>query len=374
MNRKQMPLHLQPHPPTQPAETGVAMSEPEPLWRRVKTIERVVRRLGMLTPDQFDDAGAKIPRYSDEHILCVVREHEVSSGTRALVVLGSGMLAAMLAAYAFLFIRHPWLIAIQTAFIVASVIAVGRSNAKSRARQLGSRAATLLESCRCGACAHPFNQACIGALDLVRCAECGSQWTSARFRNARPQSTFYSAMLTQRPVLQEHVGAQDDRHVRRSYTKPAMKTMMAAARASVPDLRFRTRVLRVKMMHAFKRGWGQSFRWSVPTLVLGIGVVVYVARVTKQTYHEVVSYALAGSAALAVLIFVFSLLTAWSQVRGHRLRLEVGLCPTCRGALDPAATPEFDDCIRCVTCGCLWKRDAIASAVAPDQPTAARPI
>lgn len=56
MNRKQFPIHLRPHPPTHPAEANIT-PEPEPLWRRVKTIERVLNLLGVLPPDQVDDAG-----------------------------------------------------------------------------------------------------------------------------------------------------------------------------------------------------------------------------------------------------------------------------------------------------------------------------
>lgn len=373
MNRKPVPIHLQPHPPTQPAEASVATPEPGPVWRRVRTIERVLSWWGVLPPHQFDDRGGKMRRFSDEHIVCVVRESEPTAKSRVLTLMGLSMLGAALAGYAFLAIRHPALTAVQTFFLAMIAIAVVRSVASNRATQLGKRAATLIESGRCGACAHLIDAASTRGVDFVRCAECGSQWNTQRFVDARAADTFVSPMLRRGSAFEDLTFTVDDRLVSRCFAKAALKTMRGAARASVPDMQRRTRLLRAKRMHAFKLAFVRSLRWSLPTFVLSVGVVVYAANVTQSTYHEVVSVALGGSAMMAAFIFGMSSIAAWSNVRSYRLRLEIGLCATCRGVLDPAAAPEFDGCVRCATCGCLWKHDVVGTARAPEQPNAAHP-
>lgn len=372
MNCKQMPLHLQPHPPTQPAEASVAMSEPEPLWRRVKTIERVLNWLGVLPPDQVDDRGAKIPRFSDEHVRCAVREEDPSAASRASTILGLGMIGSVLVAYIFVTIRQPLMTSLPTAFLIIIATAVARSTSKTRATQLGTRAATLLESSRCGACAHLIDDASARGVDFVRCAECGSQWNMQRVDGARADDTFIVTISKPHSMLEEPVLLRDDRLVSRRFTKASVKSMKAAARGTVPDFDRRRALLTRMKARGFRRGLVLSLRWSFPTLVLCCSATVYAAHISQPTYLEFVSFSLRVCAGIAAMVIIFSGVTAFSHVQTHRYLRNVGLCPTCHGPLDPSAPPEFDGCIRCTTCGCLWKRDAIAGEVAPDQPQHAR--
>lgn len=370
MNRKPVPIHLRPHPPTQPADIAPV---PEPLWRRVKTIERVLNWCGVLPPDQLDDRGVKMSRFSNEHIRCVVQEREPSAKFRALTLLGLSMLGAVLVGYAFMVIRHPVLTAVQTLFLVVICVAVARSAAKDRGRQLGARASTLLESARCGACAQPFDYTSTRGVDYVRCTECGSQWNTQRLDGARASDAFLMAVPKQRPILEELVMASDDRLVHRCFSKPAMKTMKASARETVPDLPQRKKLLARLKARGFGRGLVLSLRWSVPTLAVCWIAAVYAAHISQPTYHEFVSFSLRVCAGIAAVVLIFSGVTAFSHVQTQRYLRDVGLCPTCRGLLDTSAPPEFDGCVRCATCGCLWKHDVVATAPAPNQPTATHP-
>jgi len=373
MNRKQMPLHLRPHPPTQPAETGLAMSEPEPLWRRVKTIERVLNWLRVLPPDQVDDRGGTLPRFSDEHVRCAVRESEPSAGFRFLSALGPCIMGAAFVTMGLMAFRSP-IFAVQTAFIVIITIAVARSGASTRGRRLASRAATLLESNHCGACGQHFSDLAAREPGLVQCTECGSWWNTQRFSNARADDAFIAPISKPPSVFEDSVFARDDRLVSRRFAKASVKSMKAAARRTVPDWVRRKKLLSRMKARAFGRGLVLSLRWSVPTLAVCWIAVIYAAHVSQPTYHEFVSFSLRVCVGIAAVVLIFSGVTALSHVQTQRYLRDVGLCPTCHGPLDPAAPPEFDGCIRCTACGCLWKRDAIAGEVAPDQPAAARPI
>lgn len=263
--------------------------------------------------------------------------------------------------------------AIQTAFIVIIMIAVARSAVSTRGRTLASRAATLLESRRCGACGQLFSDLATREPGLVQCTECGSWWNAQRFSNARTDDAFIASVSKPPSVLEDSVFARDDRLVSRRFAKASVKSMKAAARRRVPDWVRRKKLLSRMKTRAFGRGLALSLRWSVPTLAVCWIAVIYAAHVSQPTYHEFVSFSLRVCVGITAVVLIFSGVTAFSHVQTQRYLRDVGLCPTCHGPLDPSDPPEFDGCIRCTTCGCLWKRDAVATAFATAQPAETHP-
>lgn len=367
MNRTSVPIHLQPHPPT---HAGEVTPEPEPVWRRVKTIERVLRWFAILPPDQFDDAGVRMPRISNAQIRATLTDSRRQTDLASLLVLVivAGFLSVGIAT-AFRTKATPLLLPLCLPLLM--IIGVARTNNVQQARGLRIRTASLLEAGRCGTCGHVINGDAPDDRGLVRCAECASRWNPARYPHAASYTAHLDLLTARRPRHKESSRLVDDRLVMRIYPAQMRKAWKVEARLR-PDLADRWSMLRTLERRALLTGFVRALRWGVPLLLAICAAMAFTLSENPAQLNSVES-TLMLLCSLAGIVAFFMLVVAYSHVHTSRMMIRLEMCPTCRGLIDSDAPPEFDGCVRCATCGCLWKRDVVASAPAPNQPTETHP-